>query len=106
MKSINEIDWPEIKTPLNEKGFALVPEVVSRKECLELVSVYPKEEPYRKVINMQRYRFGQGEYKYFSYPLPVQVQQLREAFYQPLAEVANQWARVLNSDASYPKNHS
>jgi hypothetical protein len=106
MKSISDMGWPQIHTSLNEKGFALVPGVLSKNECTELVSVYPGEELYRKVINMQRYRFGQGEYKYFNYPLPDQVQQLREKFYKPLSAVANQWATVLNNGASYPENHS
>lgn len=98
--------WPAIYTSLNDKGFALVTEVLSKKDCDELVSTYPKEELYRNVVNMQRYRFGQGEYKYFNYPLPHQVQQLREAFYTPLSALANQWATALNIGTLYPENHS
>jgi hypothetical protein len=106
MNSITEMRWPQIRTSLNEKGFALLPEILSNKDCTELVSSYPKEELYRNVINMQRYRFGQGEYKYFNYPLPNQIQQLREVFYKPLSAVANQWVTVLNHDTTYPENHS
>ncbi len=98
--------WPKIHTSLNEKGFALVPAVLSKKDCAELVNLYPKQELYRNIINMQRYRFGQGEYKYFNYPLPTQVLQLREAIYKPLSVVANQWATVLNHETTYPENHS
>lgn len=106
MKNTNEIEWIQIKTSLNEKGFALIPEVLSRKDCIELISLYPKQELYRNVINMQRYRFGQGEYKYFNYPLPQSIQQVREQFYLPLATLANQWSSLLENDATYPETHS
>jgi len=106
MKNINELEWPEITAALNDKGFALLPGVLSKQDCAELISLYPREELYRNIINMQRYRFGQGEYKYFSYPLPDLVQQLRERFYNPLAVVANQWAFVLKGETIYPEKHS
>jgi hypothetical protein len=61
---------------------------------------------YRSVINMQRYRFGKGEYKYFSYPLPPSIQKLRESFYKPLVPIANSWMQQLNVDVSYPKSHA
>ncbi len=105
MQSINELAWPKIAASLNDKGFALVPGVISKQDCATLISLYPKQELYRNVINMQRYRFGQGEYKYFSYPLPELVRQLREQFYNPLASVANQWATLLESETTYPQNH-
>ena len=106
MKNSNEIVWPEINASLNEKGFAQIPEVLSKEDCNGLIGLYPKEELYRNVINMQRYRFGQGEYKYFNYPLPEIVQQLRKEFYKPLSTVANQWATLLGNETTYPENHS
>jgi hypothetical protein len=105
MKDSNEISWPEIKISLNEKGFALVPKVLSKEHCENLVSLYPKQEHYRSVINMQRYRFGQGEYKYFSYPLPKLIQQIREQFYEPLSTIANEWSSLLQLGVTYPKAH-
>ncbi len=33
---------------------------------------------------MERYRFGLGEYKYYSYPLPALIQQIRETVYPKL----------------------
>jgi hypothetical protein len=106
MQNINEIPWSPIYNSLNENGFALIPEVLSKKDCTELISLYPKQELYRSVINMQRYRFGQGEYKYFRYPLPQLIQQLREKFYKPLSTIANQWATLLKNEIIYPENHS
>jgi len=106
MITINEIAWSEIQASLKEKGYALIPEILSKKDCNELINLYPRQELYRNVINMQRYRFGQGEYKYFSYPLPQPVQQLREQFYVPLAAVANEWSSLLELGTIYPQTHA
>src|SRR5260370_36702062 len=101
MENLNEIDWPEIYTSINEKGFALIPDVLSKTDCTELKNLYPQPELYRNVINMQRYRFGQGEYKYFNYPLPVLIEKLRKEFYSPLSVIATQWATLLVTEATY-----
>src|SRR5258706_13351770 len=106
MKNSNEIAWPEINASLNEKGFALVPEVLSKEDWAELTSLYRQQDLYRNVINMRRYRFGQGEYKHFNYPLPEIVQLLRKELYKPLTTVANQWATLLGNETTYPENHS
>lgn len=52
---------------------------------------------------MERFRFGSGEYKYFSYPLPKIIQGLRSRLYPPLAEIANRWAELLGQSTRYPK---
>ena len=53
---------------------------------------------------MERYGFGRGEYKYFSYPLPEVVQQLRSSFYPLLAPLANEWrARLKTKGSLYPE---
>jgi hypothetical protein len=54
---------------------------------------------------MKRYRFGQGEYKYFSYPLPPAIQTLREQLYTPLATLANQWMDRLSMKDRFPMTH-
>jgi hypothetical protein len=43
-----------------------------------------------------------GEYKYFSYPLPILVRSLRERFYTPLVPVANEWMERLGIENRYP----
>jgi hypothetical protein len=63
-------DWDRIKDDMNEKGYSCVSTVLAGTECDELVSQYGEEGLYRKTINMERYRFGFGEYKYYQYPLP------------------------------------
>lgn len=54
---------------------------------------------------MERYRFGKGEYRYFSYPLLPLIARIRTNFYGPLAELANQWNRDLEIPGTYPLEH-
>src|SRR6266480_7031549 len=55
---------------------------------------------------MARHGFGSGEYKYFAYPLPPWIAQLRTAIYPPLAEIANKWNGALKSDIRFPPTHT
>lgn len=70
-----------------------------------MCSLYQHETLYRSVINMKRYRFGEGEYKYFGYPIPSPVQLLRENFYPPLSRIANEWMNKLDIKLEYPSSH-
>ncbi len=90
---------------LNEKGYAILPDVLSPGECEHVRGLYNDTPLYRNVIDMQRYRFGKGEYKYFNYPLPLCIQQLRTSLYSPLASMANNWMHVLGQPAAYPDLH-
>src|SRR5687767_6960607 len=105
MADVKNMDWTEIHTSLNEKGYAVLREVLSRAECEHLMSLYEAEHLYRSTINMQRYRFGKGEYKYFRYPLPGSLQCLRELLYAPLANVANEWMEILSLTTRFPNHH-
>ena len=100
------MDWSLIKNSLDERGFARVSGVLARPDCLRLQSMYGDPSLYRSVISMERYRFGRGEYKYFSYPLPGTVQEIREKFYVPLSEVANGWMERLDIDVRFPAEHA
>jgi hypothetical protein len=105
MSILNRIDqagWDKITARLNEYGYALINSVLNSDECDSLVNQYDDKDLYRKTINMERYRFGLGEYKYFNYPLPGIIQQLRENVYPHLAPVANGWMKVLGIQKSFP----
>ena len=93
MNNIATLDWDVIYQSLNDKGYAHIPNLISKEECEQLSGLYSESNLYRSVINMQRYRFGKGEYKYFNYPLPLVIQQMREQFYRPLSKIANAWMK-------------
>ncbi|PCJ27509.1 MAG: hypothetical protein COA96_03145 [SAR86 cluster bacterium] len=97
------VDWQYVSTSLDEKGYAVIPDILSEAECNTARSFY--NDPaviYRSKINMARYNFGEGEYKYFAYPLPDIVQKLRETYYPYLAVIANAWNDRLRLDNRWP----
>jgi hypothetical protein len=101
------IDWQNALSDLDERGFAIIPDVLTQKTCQELAAVYGDDPQFRSRIDMERYGFGQGEYKYFNYPLPPIVQQIRSSFYPRLAPLANEWlARLGSKRPHYPKKLS
>src|SRR5687768_18550214 len=102
MEGIRNADWLKVRESLDVHGFAQVKNVLSQETCEGIVRLYSDEKLFRSTINMQRYRFGLGEYKYFSYPLPSTIQGLREGFYQPLVSIANDWMSRLSIEMTYP----
>lgn len=91
------IDWDMACAGLDERGFALLPGVLAKKICQEIILYYAEDHRFRSRIEMSRYSFGRGEYQYFKYPLPGIVQQLRSSIYPHLAPLANRWADRLGS---------
>jgi uncharacterized protein len=105
MKDLNSLDWENCYSALNDKGYAHLPGILSKDECDAFSNAYAHEKLYRSVISMARYRFGLGEYKYFNYPLPPLLSELRTNFYRKLQPIANRWMNVLGIDLEYPSDH-
>ena len=101
-KQINHLDWDNITNQMHDNGYALLRDILTATDCDELVQGYDNQSIYRKTITMERYRFGLGEYKYFSYPLPDIIEELRQNVYPHLAPIANSWMKVLNIDKRFP----
>jgi hypothetical protein len=97
-----KIDWEQVELNLNERGYATTGRLLTAKECRALVSLYGREAAFRSRVVMARHGFGQGEYRYLSYPLPAVVQGVREAIYPRLAPIANRWRETLGEPAVYP----
>ena len=100
-----DLDWPALEASLDERGYAAASTpVLSPDECASLVALYDDEKRFRSRIDMARFRFGEGEYKYFANPLPSIVAKLRQALYPHLATVANAWMERLGEpkQPAYP----
>ena len=100
------LDWTAVAQDLDAKGFAVLPKLLTRAECEALSSHYSDDSRFRSRIDMTRHGFGRGEYKYFSYPLPDLIADLRTALYPPLAAVANRWNAAMGIDVRYPGTHA
>lgn len=105
-KKTEQIDWASIEDQMHEKGFAIISKFLSDKKCNELMERYEHPQAYRKTVVMERYRFGLGEYKYFNYPLPEIIQQIRTNIYPNLAPIANTWFNALKIDRQFPLQHA
>lgn len=93
-----------LQKEISQKGYAVIEDVLSDQECQQLISNFDDTQLYRKTVDMERYRFGAGTYKYFKYPLPKTIQRLREETYPLLAPIANEWMEQLKLDVTYPGN--
>ncbi|BBH18829.1 prolyl 4-hydroxylase [Paenibacillus baekrokdamisoli] len=103
-KRIAELDWTSLQQSLDKHGYAKIPSLLDNKDCEKIIHTYTLENCFRSKIDMARYRFGIGEYKYYDAPLPDLLQQLRDGLYPELAAAANRWLEQLSRDAVYPDN--
>ncbi|MGH8847883.1 MAG: 2OG-Fe(II) oxygenase [Polaromonas sp.] len=98
--------WAEATAELNNLGSTVIKQLLSAPECEALVRLYPEARHFRRRVVMQRHGFGQGEYQYFSYPLPETVARLRATLYPALVGVANAWNEAMGMDVRYPEDHA
>jgi len=103
---VDALDWEDLRGQLDERGFAVSDPLLSDRECTALADLFDGGR-FRSTIDMARYRFGDGRYRYFDHPLPDAIAELREAFYRHLAPIANDWSALLGGDgAAYPLEHA
>jgi hypothetical protein len=106
VERVISLDWRGIEHELDEQGSAVLNAVLSPDECDALATLYSNDAIFRSRVIMSRHGFGRGEYKYFSYPLPVPVAQLRETLYPMLVPTANRWNEEMNVGVHYPEHHA
>lgn len=99
--SPSALNSERLASELDEHGYA-TRALLDPATCRQLADLYDSDDTFRKRIVMERHGYGRGEYKYFAYPLPDVVAQLREAIYPALAAVANGWRRALGMDETFP----
>ncbi|HSM96377.1 MAG TPA: 2OG-Fe(II) oxygenase [Rhizomicrobium sp.] len=97
-----QLDLEAVHAALDVSGCAMLPAVLTPAQCRSLAELYDDDSNFRSRVVMARHGFGKGEYKYFSYPLPQIVKELRAALYPPLAVIANEWMEKLKNDLRYP----
>jgi hypothetical protein len=93
----------EVRENLWTLGYGRLGTLLSRAQCEDLRSLYEHEVLFRSHVNMARFRYGQGEYRYFAYPLPSIVAALRETLYGELVELANEWSHALSLAVQFPE---
>ncbi|WP_163509607.1 2OG-Fe(II) oxygenase [Fodinicola acaciae] len=102
VQRIDKADWDGIVEELDAYGCAPVGQVLTGAQCARISALYDKPALFRSTIDMERYRFGAGQYRYFDYPLPDLVSELRQAFYPHLLPIARDWAEKLGKPAPWP----
>jgi uncharacterized protein len=102
---VEAIDWTQANADLDAQGCAVLKGLLSADECRTLAALYPDDSYFRSRVVMGRHGFGRGEYKYFSYPLPQMIAELRPALYAQLRDVANRWNEAMGIDIRYPESH-
>lgn len=100
--SLSPGDWTRIANALDAGGNAVPPQLLTGEQCTPLIDLYARQDIYRSTVVMARHGFGRGEYKYFAYPLPELLQQLRGLLYPALVPVAKRWNEMLGIDVRYP----
>ena len=100
------LDWPAVERDLDGQGSAVIPGLLSPAECDAIAGLYAQEAGFRSRVIMGRHGFGRGEYRYFAYPLPDLIQDLRTELYPRLAPLANRWNALMGIGVRYPETHA
>jgi hypothetical protein len=94
-------NWERITAELDDTGGALLPQLVTAREAATLRSLYERDL-FRSTIEMERYRFGAGEYRYFDVPYPEPIEALKQALYPHLLPIARDWWTRLGRTPPWP----
>ncbi|WP_407523142.1 2OG-Fe(II) oxygenase [Methylobacterium oryzisoli] len=103
---VETLDWTRIAADLDAHGCAATGPLLDAETCARLRALYPQEAPFRSRIVMARHGFGRGEYKYYAYPLPAPLEELRAALYARLAPLADGWNARMGLPVRYPAAHA
>lgn len=95
-------DWDAITDELNDVGGAMLPQLLTPTECARIRALFDDTRLFRSTIDMTRYRFGQGKYRYFTRPYPQPIDELKHALYPRLLPIARDWWTKLRRDPPWP----
>lgn len=99
------IDTARLTEDLDAQGWARIESLLTDDECDGMAAMYERDALFRSRVVMARHGFGRGEYKYFGYPLPALVAELRESLYAMLVPTANRWHEAMGSNTRFPARH-
>ena len=105
VEGLAKVDWASLAAELDSQGWAVIPQLLTAEACADCGGWYGQDDRFRSQVIMGRHGFGQGEYKYFAYPLPQRVQALRAGLYRGLAPLADAWRRALGREGRFPAEH-
>jgi hypothetical protein len=100
--AVDALDWTTLAHELNDVGCALTASLWSASQCRAIADFEDEDERFRATIDMARYRFGEGRYRYFDVPLPDAVADMRAAFWPHLLPIARDWAERLGRPQPWP----
>lgn len=99
---VDVADWAAVTAEIDEYGGALLPRLLTSEEAAEFCEMFDRDEPFRSTIDMGRYRFGEGRYRYFAAPYPEPIERLKQALYPRLLPIARDWWARLGRSAPWP----
>ena len=99
---VQAADWDAVTTDINAYGGALLPRLLTAEQTGQLRELYDQPELFRSTVDMARYRFGEGQYRYFDSPYPEPIEQLKQALYPRLLPIARDWWSKLGRPAPWP----
>jgi len=102
---VEHYDWTAVQDHLDAHGWATFPRLLTAGETSALAGLYADDRIFRSHVVMARHGFGRGEYKYFKYPLPDTVSELRTSLYPRLVAIANRWNEEMGIGVRYPAAH-
>lgn len=100
--AVARLNWAQIGGHLTEHGLAHVPGFLSDENCETLRRMFADDALFAKTVTMNKPHFGNGVYRYFAAPVPPLVDAIRQLVYPRVAEIANEWQRLLASEERYP----
>ena len=101
-KRVDSGDWDAITAEVNDFGGALLPRLLTADETSKIRRLYLDDGLFRATIDMRRFRFGEGEYRYLQQPYPEPIEQLKQALYPRLLPIAREWWTKLGRKAPWP----
>ena len=91
-----------LEQDLDARGYGVIERLITPAQCTDLAALYEQDAPFRSRVVMARHGFGSGEYKYFGYPLPRVIEELRTSLYPRLAAIAKRW----EPERRFPERHA